>query len=154
MKSPDDKITFPKYNGQSLRNVYLFDPRHLDWLMVNHKSFCIDVEKFSCLPSIEQNDMAQQMLVNALARQGGMPHEEAVLWLHKKGTLRMGKYQFSKGAILANEKKIIIGKKLELEEERYQAQQEAEDKAKEYNYRGNVIDDAFDGDASAMWNID
>ena len=32
--------------GQLLSDIYKYVPEYLEWLMINHHSFCLDVEKF------------------------------------------------------------------------------------------------------------
>lgn len=44
---PEDILMVAKVNkGQLLSDIYKYVPEYLEWLMINHHSFCLDVEKF------------------------------------------------------------------------------------------------------------
>ena len=44
---PEDIITFGKYKGQTLKDIYEKDVQYLKWLSDNNPDFCIDWENFS-----------------------------------------------------------------------------------------------------------
>lgn len=43
---PEDKLNFGKYNGEDLRFVYTFDPKYVEWLIINIDYFAIDINDF------------------------------------------------------------------------------------------------------------
>ncbi len=56
--TPYDIITFGKYEGSLLKNIYRFDPEYLSWCISNVTDFIIDIPQFENLPkptSIKHN---------------------------------------------------------------------------------------------------
>ena len=154
METPDHVLSFGKHKGRSLQNVYLLEPSYINWLMLNHTSFHIDVSDFHELPTMAQSNDLQNAIIDFLIKDG-MLYEDAVMYLFTKGELVIEKgFKFSKNALMTNESKRLREEKLQLQDELRQQAEEAGDYSRRYGYQGNVIKDAFEGDASATWNID
>lgn len=43
---PDDNLNFGKYKGEDLRFIYTFDPKYIEWLIINNDHFAIDINDF------------------------------------------------------------------------------------------------------------
>ncbi len=48
---PQDCIPFGKCKGESLQDIYKFNPGYIEWLIKYTDSFFIDVEDFNSLPT-------------------------------------------------------------------------------------------------------
>jgi hypothetical protein len=147
MSTPNNKLTFGKFNGYSLKDVYLFEPDYIQWLMINHDTFCVDPEDFYKLPTIDSNNTLQSLYLDAFEKIG-IKYTDAAVKLHTEGKLRLGKcFKFSNTAIEANNEKRSLKKESATKANYSHSTSRG-------SYRVNIINEAFDGDPSATWNID
>jgi hypothetical protein len=48
--SPEDVLTFGVNNGNTLKDIYHYMPKYIEWLIKYHKGFEIDIREFESLP--------------------------------------------------------------------------------------------------------
>src|SRR5690606_8901956 len=51
MYYPDDVLNFGKNQGESLKEVYKYQPSYIEWAIINKQDFKIHIESFENLPN-------------------------------------------------------------------------------------------------------
>ena len=48
---PSNILEFGKNKGYTLEQIWKYEPTYISWLIVNHETFCIEVDNFKNLPT-------------------------------------------------------------------------------------------------------
>jgi hypothetical protein len=63
----DDVIKYGKYEGETIRDIFQFDPNYLNWLITSQTHFYVDYEELERLPNPTPYKVkrAEQLLIGA-----------------------------------------------------------------------------------------